>query len=154
MNACVEFLGKLLDKLSIKRRVEISDFYLAGPMRGYDDLNAPMFRLVSHLMREKGFTVWNPSEHGSYIKTSFAECMKEDLNAIINGCRNIAMLPGWRDSLGANIEACAAFACGKDAFEVVMWDNGASFDLAPVDLTKYVLPYISVDCNGFDPHNE
>ena len=132
------------------------DFYLAGPMRNYKELNKPMFTRVAERLRAQEFTVWSPSEHESYLKLSFAQCMTVDLNAVINECRKIALLPGWRKSLGSNGEAFSAFLCGKEAVEVVFGNtvvNGVeAMDLEPVDLSNYHLPY-SGDEHKFDPHS-
>ena len=133
-------------------RKKLHDFYVGGPMRGYKELNKPMFALVAHLLRSKGFTVWSPSEHDSYLKLSFAQCMTADLNAVINSCRKIALLPGWRDSLGANMEVFSAFACGKEAVEVVPNKDKTDFDLVPLDPSKYRLPYQTGETRQFDPH--
>lgn len=127
------------------------DFYLAGGMRGYPELNKPMFSLVARLLRAKGFTVWSPSEHKSYLQLSFAQCMTVDLNAVVNSCRKIALLPGWRKSLGANMEAFAAFACGKEAVEVVPNDDETEIELVPLILSGYHLPYQG-EKRQFDPH--
>lgn len=123
------------------RRKRIYDFYLGGGMKGYKDLNHPMFMLVANLLRKKGFTVWNPAERDSYLQSSLAECMTNDLNAVINQCRTIALLPGWRSSLGTNTEAFVAFACDKAGVEVILSEDNTSFDLKPVDLSLYSLPY-------------
>ena len=128
------------------------DFYLAGGMRGYEDLNKPMFTLVSRLLRSKGFTVWSPSEHKSYLQLSFSQCMTVDLNRVINNCRKIALLPGWRKSLGANIEAFSAFACGKKSVEIVLNRDETDITLVCVDLSKYQLPYGVGATRQFDPH--
>lgn len=128
------------------------DFYLAGGMRGYPNLNKDMFTHVARGLRSLGFTVWSPAEHASYLKLSFAECMTVDLNKVINDCRKIAFLPRWRESLGANMEAFVAFACGKDSFEVTI-GKPSSLDLIPVDLSSYLLPYqMGHDRRKFDPH--
>lgn len=128
------------------------DFYLGGGMRGYKDLNKPMFTLVATLLRNSGFSVWSPSEHESYLKLSFGQCMIADLNAVVNKCRKIALLPGWRKSLGANIEAFSAFGCGKEAVEVILSKNNTELDLIHLDLTEYRLPYNSGEDRQFDPH--
>ncbi len=132
------------------------DFYLAGGMRGYPELNRPMFTRVAKRLRTQGFTIWSPAEQESYLKSSFAQCMILDLNAIINLCRKIALLPGWRKSLGANGEAFSAFLCGKEAVEVVFGNtvvNGVeAMDLKLVDLSNYHLPY-SGEQHQFDPHS-
>jgi len=129
------------------------DFYLGGPMRGYPQLNAKMFTLISHMLRTKGFTVWNPSEHDSYLQLSFGQCMIADLNAVINECRKVVLLPGWRDSLGANIEVFVAFACNKDVFEIVLNDERTDFEFVSVDVSEYILPYKDGETCPFNPHN-
>lgn len=130
------------------------DMYLCGPMRGYPELNKYMFVVVALILRAKGFTVWSPSEHKSYLKLSFAQCMTADLNAVINKCRKIALLPGWRDSQGANVEAFSAFAVGKDSLEIIPNNcrDCTDIELVPIDLTKYCLPYKIGKTETFNPH--
>jgi len=133
------------------------DFYLAGGMRGYPDLNKPMFTKVARLLRQKGFTIWNPSEHGSYLELSYAECMKRDLNAVINECRGIALLPGWRDSIGANAEAFVAYVCNKYIVEVrfiyhTLPTGSTKIALVDIDLSDYRLPYNKDATQSFNPH--
>lgn len=141
-------------------RKKIYDFYLAGPMRHYPALNQPMFTLVAGLLRERGFTVWSPSEHDDYRTLSLAQCMTADLNAVINQCHKIALLPDWRESFGANVEAFTAFACGKGAMEIILnssetkWGLGwpTYIELISFDLSKYHLPYQNGEIHQFNPH--
>lgn len=137
------------------------DFYLGGPMRSYPELNKPMFTLVANILRKRGFTVWSPSEHKSYLQLSFAQCMTVDLNMVINRCRKIALLPGWRNSLGANMEVFSAFATSKGAVEVILNDEKTSvsgciktsIELRPLNLSNYRLPYQNGEGKyQFDPH--
>lgn len=128
------------------------DFYLGGPMRGYPELNKKMFALVARMLRAKGFTVWSPSEHSSYLRLSFGQVMTIDLNRVINDCRKIVLLSGWRESLGANMEVFAAFGCGKEAVEIVLNKNQTDFDLVHVALDQYQLPYQMGKTRRFDPH--
>jgi hypothetical protein len=128
------------------------DFYLCGPMRGYKDLNKSMFTWAAMVLRASGFTLWNPSENDSYLKSSFAQCMTADLNAVINECRNIVLLPGWRKSLGANMEVFVAFACGKSAVELIPNEYQTGFELIPLDCSNYHLPYENGERRKFDPH--
>ena len=149
-----ENLGNILVRRScvLWKKRKTYDFYLGGGMRGYKDLNTPMFLLVAHLLRKKGYTVWNPAERNSYLRSSFAQCMTHDLNAVINECRNIALLPGWKESLGANMESFCAFSCGKSAIEIVMNEDKTDFELVPFDLSGYRLPYQDGETVQFDPH--
>ncbi len=133
-------------------RKKVYDFYVGGPMRGYKELNKPMFALVAHILRERGFTVWSPAEHESYLKLSFGQVMTIDLNKVVNECRKIILLPGWRKSLGANMEAFSAFACGKEAVEVTPNKGNTDFDLTPLNLSEYILPYQMGETRQFDPH--
>jgi len=123
-------------------------------MRGIPNLNKEMFTLVAGLLRDKGFTVFNPSEHGSYLRSSFASCMTTDINAIVNRCNKIALLPSWKDSLGANTEAFVAFVCGMEAVEVTLNETKTDIDLLPFDLSNYRLPYGEGEACQFDPHDE
>lgn len=117
------------------------DFYLAGPMTGYKELNKYMFGLVSTLLRERKYTVWSPSEYDDeHPADSLTKRMTIDLNVVINQCDRVALLPGWRESLGANAEVFAAFVCGKEVVEVTIYD-GKIDDLVPVNLDEYSLPY-------------
>lgn len=125
------------------------DFYAAGPMRGYADFNKAMFDKVAKALRDKGFTVWSPSEHNSH-SMSFSELMKIDLNKVINDCDGIALLPGWRKSLGASVEAFTAFACGKNVVEIQLVVD--KLELAYIDLSGYSLPYLDGETSPFDPH--
>lgn len=128
------------------------DFYIAGPMRGYKDLNKPMFHLATKLLRESGFTVWSPAEHKNYLKLSFAEVITLDINMVINRCNKIALLPGWKKSLGANGEAFVAFLSGKEAVAISFKEDKTKIELSQVDLSKYCLPYDSGKPLSFDPH--
>lgn len=91
------------------------DFYLAGPMRGYPDGNKKTFIKAAEYLRSLGYSVWNPAEQNDR-SMKFSACMINDIDAVINQCRAIALLPGWRESLGANVETICAYVCGKDVY--------------------------------------
>src|ERR1051325_1783012 len=97
--------------------------YLAGPMRGYKDFNFPAFMAAAQMLREMGHTVFNPAERD--IERDGPEASKsetgnlaeaeakgfdrrvaifDDLSYIIQEADAIAMLPGWKQSTGANAE--------------------------------------------------
>ena len=117
------------------------DLYLAGRMRGKPNLNRPMFVKVAESLRGRGYSVWNPAEHDSYLESSYAECMTMDLNAVINECDGMALLPGWRSSLGANVEVLSAFVCGKKCFEIVSDESYANVELIAITPDELRLPY-------------
>lgn len=133
------------------------DFYLGGPMRGYPDLNYPLFNKVCELMTNKGLLVYNPAAYDGGLSlgdtgNAFAFCMLRDLNAVINLCDGIALLPEWRDSLGANVESFVAFACGKRIVEINLNYQEDDFVLTEIDLSEYKLPYDENESRSFDPH--
>lgn len=123
-----------------RREPEQFDFYLAGGMRGYKDKNKAMFFTIATMLREEGYTVFNPGEVNDE-RLTFAECMTVDLDAIIHRCKGIAFLPGWRDSLGANTEALVAMVCGKPAFQTRLIKKGSKVSLKRIGLVKKTLPY-------------
>ena len=130
------------------------DFYLSGGMRGYPELNYPTFNIIAKKLREMGHTVFNPAEYD--VDKTFAECITRDLLAIIHECDGILFIPGWKESLGANVEAFVAFVCGKTTMMIdnlSMSDGEATFDIVSIDLTDYRLPYMKSGGRQFDPHN-
>jgi len=130
------------------------DFYLAGPMRGLPDNNIPAFMKAAQQLRNEGFTVWNPAEHEIHPEWSFAKCMQIDLNAVIHKCRAIALLPGWRESLGANTEALVAFTCDKPASAILYKPDKEGIWLSQINLDTCRLPYgVDGEMADFDPHN-
>jgi len=116
------------------------DFYLAGPMRGYPEMNTPLFNRAAKRLRDQGYTVFNPAEVNDE-HLSFEECMTVDLDAVVNQCNAIAILPGWRDSIGSNGEVFTAFLCGKDVFEVDLESDPDLVVLTKVLTENYKLPY-------------
>lgn len=134
------------------KKKKIYDLYIGGPMRHIPQLNKPMFTLVARILRERGYTVWSPAEHESYLELSFATCMTKDLNAVINNCQRIALLPGWKESLGANAETFSAFVCGKKAVEIVLDEDETDIELRSIDLSCYHLPYQNGITGQFNPH--
>jgi len=132
-------LGKI-SWLGLPRCVEKFDFYLAGPMRTYKDKNKALFFTVATLLREEGYSVFNPGEMNDEELT-FEECMQVDLDAVVNLCKGIVLLPGWRDSLGANTEALTAVVCGKEAYQVRLIKKGTQVSLKRIGLVKKTLPY-------------
>lgn len=116
------------------------DYYLAGPMRGYKKMNAPLFNKVAEMLRNNGHTVFNPAEVNDE-DLSFEECMVVDINAVVNECENIAILKQWRESLGSNVEVFVAFAIGKSVYEIDIDINPGFVTMQPVDINSYDLPY-------------
>ncbi len=111
--------------------------YLAGPMSGIPYFNYPTFNSAAKALRAAGHIVFNPAEHdvqthGKDIsnpdgceKQAAAEhgfdrraALKADLAWICDHAEAIALLPGWRRSLGATAEHALASALRLQVIEL------------------------------------
>ena len=96
--------------------------YISGPMSGYPDFNFPAFRTVAKRWREDGHTVVNPAEiNADDPARSWEDCIRRDLRELL-GCNAIALLPGWLQSRGANIEVQVARALQMAFYDAVSGD--------------------------------
>lgn len=88
--------------------------YVAGGMTGLPDWNFHQFFAVAGALRAFGYNVENPAENdgdtlGEAIenanesKHEYSYYMRKDITRLAK-CDGIVMLPGWRDSRGANLE--------------------------------------------------
>ncbi len=78
--------------------------YLSGPMSGLPEHNVPLFNRTTKLLRKKGFRVINPAELDAKEHCrSWEECLRRDIREL-SRCTDIATLPGWKKSRGANLE--------------------------------------------------
>jgi hypothetical protein len=94
--------------------------YIAGPMRGYENLNFDSFNHLAGFLRKAFPPVEfvNPAElDGGEQDLEWSYCMKRDLKEVI-GCDTIFLLPGWSNSRGAQLEAETAKACGLAGWRV------------------------------------
>lgn len=103
----------------------IKRIYIAGPMTGLQDFNYPVFNAEAVRFRALGFEVENPAENSE--QDSWEAYMRQALCQMLT-CDTIALLPGWIDSRGANLErnvaqkvgltvvaaASIQFNCGED----------------------------------------
>lgn len=94
--------------------------YLAGPMRGLPQFNFPAFNSAAARLRADGHEVFNPAEADTSsgfdpntdLPAYLSHYMERDLPEV---CRAeaIAVLPGWRNSVGAKLEVHVATVIGK-----------------------------------------
>jgi len=96
----------------------IPTFYVAGPMRGHDQLNFPMFDRAAKLARAQGLGVISPAEMDRANGIDPATMPPEDIDLsgiIQRDCKTILtlnpargdgmiLLPGWEKSVGARAE--------------------------------------------------
>ena len=95
--------------------------YISGAMSGMPDLNFPLFNSEAARLRALGYDVVNPAELNPDPSTSWHQCMRTDLKALLD-CDTIALLPQWQKSAGAHLEMHIAHRVGIDiviAAEVV-----------------------------------
>lgn len=104
--------------------------YIAGPMRGYPGHNIPAFRDAAHLLRLSGYTVVSPVEVGDEWNGGAQEghpaeeFVRRDLIAMLErGCDGIALLPGWRQSVGARCEVAVAKTLGYAFLDATTGDE-------------------------------
>lgn len=96
--------------------------YLAGPIRGMQNLNLDEFRFVASLLEAKGYTVTVPHDLFEGIDTSTFK--QEDYMAVCipalkkHDC--VCFLDGWKDSIGSKDEMEAAI---DSAIKIVFAKN-------------------------------
>lgn len=96
--------------------------YLAGPMRGYDENNAPAFREATQWLRLHGIDVVSPVEldeaegvdlSADYTEEEVGQFLRRDLLSFLRGeVDAIVVLPGWEQSQGAALEVHVARETG------------------------------------------
>lgn len=86
--------------------------YLSGPMTGIPDYNYPAFREASKKLRDFGQVVFDPSEAFDGRTDLPKEVyMRKDIEMLLQA-DVVALLPGWQDSSGAQLEVEVAKQCG------------------------------------------
>ena len=113
--------------------------YICGPMTDMPEENRPAFRAAATLLRSHGFAVVSADEldhlHPPDEKT-WAGYLRRDLPYAINSTM-LVMLPGWRSSKGASLEAVNAAQFGIPAFELV---NDSLRAIPPEHMPRIVHP--------------
>jgi hypothetical protein len=102
--------------------------YISGPMRGYELWNFPAFDTAQEMLESVGWDVISPAEmdrlagFDETVETEFSqeqwrEAMRRDYEALLN-CDAIALLPGWENSEGAQLERDFALRLGLEIFYI------------------------------------
>ena len=97
--------------------------YVAGPMRGKPDHGFPDFFRAKRQLERMGKVVVLPIEDGDLDAFDdptkpYSSYMKRDIR-LLSDCDGIALLPGWRQSVGATFEARSALEFDLNGFELV-----------------------------------
>jgi len=95
--------------------------YLSGPMAGLPEHNFPAFADATKRLRDAGYSVLSPHEIDSQPGKAWAEYLRVDLVEMLNGATALALLPGWENSRGANLERHVAEALGWPIKTVDFW---------------------------------
>jgi hypothetical protein len=112
------------------RKDGVTRVYLGGPMTGKPRYNWDAFTQTAADLRSVGYEVYSPHEYDEQMgfnpdtDTATPEfvqgAMRWDLAQIAANVDIVIFLPGWRDSVGSQIEYRTAKACGRPIYE---WDN-------------------------------
>jgi nucleoside 2-deoxyribosyltransferase len=98
--------------------------YIAGPMTGIPDFNYPAFREAETLLKDAGHTCLNPAdselENVSGAPMPWTWYMRRALAMVITS-DGIALLPGWENSPGANLEVTVARALQLPVMALNAW---------------------------------
>lgn len=93
--------------------------YLSGPITKATSAEKATFYRVQNLLH-KDFYVINPlSPPDPPTYGPRAVCMRRDLHYILDDIDAIILLPGWRDSEGANVEVLVAWQLSLYVYELI-----------------------------------
>lgn len=90
--------------------------YIAGAIKGTTDYHE-RFAAAAEKLRAQGFSVFNPAaanQEGRALKDIMAHLLP-----VLCECEAIALLPGWGQSAGANIEAELAYYLGLEIIYLI-----------------------------------
>lgn len=121
--------------------------YIAGPIRGRDDLNWPAFRaveielhahgnhaLVPHRINGLISLTTNtllPPDHPDRTRLPDEQCFLDSLWTMVHHADQAVLIDGWRESEGARAEVSVARRMGLPVFEVV-YEEGEPVGINPL----------------------
>ncbi|WP_433673818.1 DUF4406 domain-containing protein [Microbacterium gorillae] len=94
--------------------------YVAGPMTGLPELNYPAFRAAAQELRERGYSVEDPSTNVNPTPGDYHGWLRAGLQQLIR-CDAVALLPGWEASGGARLEVNVAATLGLRVAPLSEW---------------------------------
>lgn len=110
--------------------------YLAGPMTGLPQFNFPAFHEAAARLRAAGWRVVNPAENfGGRTDLPQQSYMRADV-VMLAQCEAIAMLPGWQESRGAQLEYLLARELGLEPVDAETLEALENPPLASVKLVR------------------
>lgn len=112
--------------------------YLSGPMTGIADNNFPAFHEWAASLRADGYVVVSPAEIPE--AGSWELCLRADLRELCS-CDAIALMPGWENSKGANLELHVAHRLGMEVIHLPL----------RFDLVRHLRRQIDFSARTFGP---
>lgn len=101
--------------------MQIAKIYIAGPMAGIPEFNAPAFHAEAARLRALGYEVENPADVKLADGATWSDYMRADLPLLLK-CDTVVLLPGWNHSRGARLEAHLARELGLHVVpSVALW---------------------------------
>lgn len=85
-------------------------------MTGIEDYNFPAFNRAAGMLRESGWVVENPADHGVVEGASWSDYLAYDLTRL-GTCGAVYLLRGWQNSKGAKLEYLIAKELGMVIIE-------------------------------------
>lgn len=139
-------------------RLSLTKLYVAGPMRGYERHNFPMFDHVAEQLRTQlKAEVFNPADHDRSIgfsedaevvpQLTLQAMMRWDLARVME-VDAVVFLPGWRKSKGACVERLVAHYLGLLCFDFV--DTRGKDLSANLDKRMSRGQFDAYYCDGFE----
>lgn len=107
--------------------------YIAGPMTGLPEFNYPAFHRVQRELVAAGFIVINPARNRPQVANpQWKDFLKMSVKQVAD-VDGIAVLPGWQNSTGAQLEVYLANQLGIPHRGWERWrDEGAHPNAAEV----------------------
>lgn len=94
--------------------------YVCGPMTGLPDFNRTAFDEAARQLRAAGYRVLNPAETRLPLGAQWEDYMRVAI-AQVAASDGIAVLPGWVESRGAQVEVETGAALAIRATSVGIW---------------------------------
>lgn len=99
-----------------------ANVYIFGPVTGFREKNSKLFKKVAKVFRAKGYRVSTPEDRQTMVPIASRMQTTESLLARnfpwLNACHMGVVLPGWRDSELASLEALVLLSIGRVVVEV------------------------------------
>ena len=105
--------------------------YVAGPMTGLPEFNYPAFNAAASQLRELGYEVLNPADIDVLYNPDPTQpqewdwYMRHALRMVLNSDA-LALLPGWENSRGAQLEVKVGKALGMECLPIELWVERAA----------------------------